>query len=146
MGWGVGEELTKSWPTFDQLCVQILLRRFHTVFLPPRARTKSGRPEVDQELDMGWQLLHEHFRVEIAGVFFYSSPLATPKKEGILNVHRNMPGSDYSAFCPLLLLVAEPGPFLHPPPFVPPLPLCIFWIEECQGSISRSLTCEQRHF
>ena len=24
MGWGVGEELTKSWPTFEQLCVQNL--------------------------------------------------------------------------------------------------------------------------
>ena len=36
MGWGVGEELTKSWPTFEQLCVQILLGRFRAVFFIPR--------------------------------------------------------------------------------------------------------------
>ena len=55
MGWGVGEELTKSWPTCEQLCVQNLANwRFRAVFLLARACTKSGWLEVDQELDMGW--------------------------------------------------------------------------------------------
>ena len=54
MGWGVGEELTKSWPTFEQLCVQNLALAISCCFLLPRACTKSGWLEVDQELDMSW--------------------------------------------------------------------------------------------
>ena len=80
MGWGVGKELTKSWPTFEQLCVQNLAWAI-SYCLSPRAHTKSGWLEVGQELDMGCQLLcHEHLRVEIAGVgLSCSNPLATPK-------------------------------------------------------------------
>ena len=33
---------------------KILLGQFRTVFLLPKARTKSGWLEVDQELDNGW--------------------------------------------------------------------------------------------
>ena len=54
MGWGVGEESTKSWSTFEQLSVQNLALAISYCFLLPRARTKSGWPEVDQELDNGW--------------------------------------------------------------------------------------------
>ena len=56
MGWGVGEELTKSWPTFEQLCVQNLALAISCCFPPAKkkARTKSGWLEVDQELDNGW--------------------------------------------------------------------------------------------
>ena len=46
MGWGVGEEVTKSCPTSEQLCVRSLAWRFHAVFLLPRARAKSGWLEV----------------------------------------------------------------------------------------------------
>ena len=62
MGWGVGEELTKSWPTFEHLCVQNLALAISCCFfLLPRARTKSCWLEVDQELDMGCQLLTRTF-------------------------------------------------------------------------------------
>ena len=38
MGWRVGDELTKSWASFEQLCVQNLaLAIFRTVFLLPSA-------------------------------------------------------------------------------------------------------------
>ena len=81
MGWGVGKELTKSWPTFEQLCVQNLALAFRAVFLLPKARAKSGWLEVHQELDMGWPTFDaKHFRVEIEGVILASSPLATPKR------------------------------------------------------------------
>ena len=46
MGWGVGEELTKSWPTFEQLYVQNLALAIRTAFLLLRARTKSGWLEL----------------------------------------------------------------------------------------------------
>ena len=53
-----GRELARSWPRVGQLLsnsvYKILLGRFRTVFLLARACTKSGRLEVDQELDMGW--------------------------------------------------------------------------------------------
>ena len=39
MGWGVGEELTKSWPTFEQLCVQNLALAISYCFSP----TKIGK-------------------------------------------------------------------------------------------------------
>ena len=61
MGWRVGEELTKSWPTFEQFCVQNLALAISCHFLLPRVCTKSGWLEVDQELDMGCQLLTRTF-------------------------------------------------------------------------------------
>ena len=42
---------------------KILLGRFRTVFLLPRACTKSGWLEVDQELDMGCQLFDTNISV-----------------------------------------------------------------------------------
>ena len=58
-----GGELAMSWPRVGQLMSnsveKILPWRFRTVFLLPKARTKSGWLEVDQELDMGCQLLGE---------------------------------------------------------------------------------------
>ena len=68
-------ELARNWPRVGQLLsnsvYKILPWRFLAVFLLPRARTKSAWLEVDQELDVGCQVWHEHhiFRVEIAGVF-----------------------------------------------------------------------------
>ena len=56
-----GGELARSWPRVGQLLgnsvCKVLPWRFRTVFLLPRDRTKSGWLEVDQELDMGCQLL-----------------------------------------------------------------------------------------
>ena len=77
MGWGVGEELTKSWPTFEQLCVQNLAWAISYCCLPPKARTKSGWLEVDQELDMGCQLLTRTFPCWNCRGLSCCSPLAT---------------------------------------------------------------------
>ena len=54
MGWGVGEELTKSWPTFEQLCVQNLALAISCCFSPTKSAYKIRWLEVDQELDNGW--------------------------------------------------------------------------------------------
>ena len=40
MGWGVGEELTKSWPTFEQLCVQNLALAISYCFSPTKSAYK----------------------------------------------------------------------------------------------------------
>ena len=63
MGWGVGEKLTKSWPTFEQLCVHNIALAISYCFSTSKsaARTKSGWLEVDHELDMGCQLLTRTF-------------------------------------------------------------------------------------
>ena len=45
MGWGVGEELTKSWPTLEQLCVQNLAQAILCCFFSCQ---ESGWLEVDQ--------------------------------------------------------------------------------------------------
>ena len=37
VGWGVGEELTKSWPTFEQLCVQNLALAISCCFSPTKS-------------------------------------------------------------------------------------------------------------
>ena len=70
MGWGVGDELTKSWPTFEQLCVQNLALAISYCFSPTKSaykiRLARSWPRVGQRLANFW---HEHFRVEIAGVF-----------------------------------------------------------------------------
>ena len=58
-GWGVGEESTKSWPTFEQLCVQDLAWAISYCF-PPAKRTKSGGLEVDQRVT-NVHLSHVHF-------------------------------------------------------------------------------------
>ena len=80
MGWGVGEELTKSWPTFEQLCVQNLALAISYCFLLPKARTKSGWLEVDQELDNGWPTSDTNISVLKLQGLSCSSPLATPKE------------------------------------------------------------------
>ena len=54
-------ELAWNWPTFEQLCVQNLALAISYCFSPIRARTKSGWLDVDQELDMGCQLLTRTF-------------------------------------------------------------------------------------
>ena len=58
MGWGVGDELTKSRPTFEQLCVQNLALAISYFFYPTKSAykctIKSGWLEVDQELDNSW--------------------------------------------------------------------------------------------
>ena len=70
MGWGVGEELTKSWPTFEQLCVQNLVLAISCCFSPTRSaykiRLARSWPRVGHGLANFW---HDNFRVEIAGVF-----------------------------------------------------------------------------
>ena len=40
MGWGVGEQLTKSWPTFEQLCVQNLALAISCCFSPTMSEYK----------------------------------------------------------------------------------------------------------
>ena len=40
MGWEVGEELTKSWPTFEQLCVQNLAWAISYCFGPTKSAYK----------------------------------------------------------------------------------------------------------
>ena len=40
MGWGVGEELTKSWPLFGQLCVQNLALAISGFFSPAKSAYK----------------------------------------------------------------------------------------------------------
>ena len=57
---------------------KILLGWFPTGFLLPRARTKSGWQEVDQELDMGCQLLTRTFQCWNYRGLSCSSPPATP--------------------------------------------------------------------
>ena len=57
-----GGELARSGPRVGQLSAyNIFPRRFRTVFLLPRACTKSGWLEVDQKFDMGCQLLTRRF-------------------------------------------------------------------------------------
>ena len=46
MGWGVGKELTKSWPTLEQLCVQNLARAISYYFSPTKVR--SGKTDLVQ--------------------------------------------------------------------------------------------------
>ena len=41
MGWGVGEELTKSWPTFEQLCVQNLAWAIFVLFFSYQERVQN---------------------------------------------------------------------------------------------------------
>ena len=69
-GWGAGEELTKSWPTSEQLCVQNLALAISCCFSPAKSmyniRLVRSWPRVGHGLANFW---HEHFRVEIAGVF-----------------------------------------------------------------------------
>ena len=69
MGWGVGEELTKSWPILTNSVYKILLGRFCTVFLLPRARANPAGQKLTKSCTWVANFLHEHFRVEIAGVF-----------------------------------------------------------------------------
>ena len=40
MGWGVGEELAKSWPTFEQLSVQNLIWVISYCFSPSKSAYK----------------------------------------------------------------------------------------------------------
>ena len=86
-----GGELARSWPRVGQLSstsvYKTLLGGFRTVFLLPRARTKSGWLEVDQQLDMGCQLLTRTFRCWDCRGLSCSSPLATPKD------HRGLQGA-----------------------------------------------------
>ena len=58
---------------------KILPWRFRAVFLLPRSRKKSGWQKVDQELDMGCQLLTRIFPCWNCRGQSCSSPLATPK-------------------------------------------------------------------
>ena len=67
-------ELARNWPRVGQLLsnpvYKILPWRFRAVVLRPRACTKSGWLEVDQELDMGCQLLTRTFPCWfLAGIF-----------------------------------------------------------------------------
>ena len=59
----------------------------HPVFLIPRVHTKSGWLEVDQESDMGCQLLARTFRFEIAGVFLavvlWQHPICSLSQAGV---------------------------------------------------------------
>ena len=41
MGWGVGKELTKSWPTFEQLCVQNLAPAISYCFFSYQERVQN---------------------------------------------------------------------------------------------------------
>ena len=75
-GWGVGEELTKSWPTFEQLCVQSLPRRFLTVFLRPRARTKIRLARSRPRVGHGLPTFNTNISVlKLQGSFFRSGKL-----------------------------------------------------------------------
>ena len=77
-------ELARNWPRVGQLlnnseCVQNLtLAIWYCFFLLPRAHTKSGWLKVDQELDMGCQLLTRTFPCWNCRGLSCSSPLATP--------------------------------------------------------------------
>ena len=72
--WGgvLAMSLTKSWPTFEQLCVQnIALAISYCFFSYQKKRTKSGWLEVDQGVGqtVGPTFDTKHFRVEIEGFF-----------------------------------------------------------------------------
>ena len=71
---GVAEELTKSWPTFDQLCVQNLARAISSCFFSYQER---GQNPAGQKLTKGctWvaNFLHEHSVLKLQGSFLQKS-------------------------------------------------------------------------
>ena len=63
MGWGAGGELTKSWPTFEQLCVQNLALATSYCFSPTKIRKETAHKHkqnfpvtarVGRGLPTGW--------------------------------------------------------------------------------------------
>ena len=72
-----------NWPRVHELFSnsvhKILPWRFRAIFLLRRVRTKSGWQEVDQELDMGCQLLAQTFLRWNCRGLSCSNPLVTPK-------------------------------------------------------------------
>ena len=50
MGWGVGDELTKSWPTFEQLCVQNLALAISYCFSHTKSAYKIRLARIGERL------------------------------------------------------------------------------------------------
>ena len=71
---GIDQELAN----FEQLCVQYLALAISCCFILPRACTKSGWLEVEQELDMGCQLLTRTSPCWNCRGLSYRGSLATP--------------------------------------------------------------------
>ena len=86
-------KLARNSPKIDQLLsnsvYKILPWRFYVVFLLPRARAKSGSLDIDQELDMGCQLLTRTFPCWNCRGLSGSGPLASPNRHKIITYKNN---------------------------------------------------------
>ena len=88
MGWGVGEELTKSWPSFEKLCVQNLSLAISCCFSPTKSaykirlarswpRVGHGLPTFDTKISV-LKLQGSSCRGPLAMPIFYCDTSAKP--------------------------------------------------------------------